>query len=74
MRDIEFWALLLLCVLVTAGIMFGPSLVPVQAAAKPTVPPCEEINKAGLIVIWRCIPDQGYPYLVNSAGFMLPEE
>lgn len=45
-------------------------LTPVQAAPAPTVPPCEAINQAGTITVYRCQPNDGAPYLVNSVGWM----
>lgn len=43
-------------------------------AAPSGIPACEPINSAGGITIYRCEPDNGYPYLVNSVGFMVFEE
>lgn len=47
---------------------------PVAAAAPLAVPVCLPINSAGLIVVYRCEPNEGLPYLLNSAGFMLFED
>jgi hypothetical protein len=49
-------------------VAFAP---PVQAA---TVPPCEAINTADVITIYRCVPDEGASFLLNSYGFMVVEE
>ena len=53
---------------------------PVQAAkpADPVVVPCQEINVAtvsdGMVIkVFRCQPESGAPYLLNSLGFMVPE-
>lgn len=43
------------------------------ASSQPDIPPCEEINTAGGITIYRCEPDDGPPYKINSLGFMLNE-
>lgn len=63
-------------VLVALTVVFLPGWMPVQAAtpAEPEVIPCQTINSAGLIFIYRCTPEQGAPYLLNSLGFMLNEE
>jgi hypothetical protein len=47
-----------------------------QAAppAPPTVAQCDQIATAGVIAIYRCIPETGPSFLVNSIGFMTPEE
>lgn len=46
-----------------------------QAAppAPPSVVDCEPIAQAGVIVVYRCVPDSGLPFLINSVGFMLQE-
>lgn len=41
--------------------------------APPEVVPCAPINTAGLIVVYRCSPEQGAPYIINSLGFMMLE-
>lgn len=43
------------------------------AAAPVDVPACEVINTAGGINVYRCEPNEGATYLVNSVGFMMPE-
>lgn len=58
------------------AVTFAP---PVQAAPSDPVPECEAINTAtvnanAVIVVFRCAPDEGYPYLLNSMGFMILEE
>lgn len=47
-----------------------------QAAppAPPTIAECDAIAQAGGIVVYRCQPDSGPSFLVNSMGFMLGEE
>lgn len=45
---------------------------PIEAAT-PDVPSCEAINSAGNLTIYRCLPNEGLPYLVNSNGFMILE-
>lgn len=49
--------------------------VPVQAATED-VPPCAAINALpdGSITVYRCEPNEGNSYLVNSLGFMLVED
>lgn len=37
---------------------------------EPEVIPCVPINSAGLILVYRCVPDQGSPYIINSLGFL----
>lgn len=63
----------MLAALISIGLMFVP---PVQAAlpAPPEVVACAPINTAGLIVVYRCSPEQGAPYLINSLGFMMIED
>lgn len=43
-------------------------------APSDPVPPCEAINTTGAIIVYRCLPDEGPSYLVNSFGFMILEE
>lgn len=54
---------------------------PVHAAppAPPEVEECLPVNTAKVsdvltIMVLRCEPENGSPYLINSAGFMMPEE
>ena len=58
------------------GIVFGYAVgtTPRAQAAPPSAPPCEPINSAGSITIYRCVPDTGLPYLINSVGMMMVEE
>lgn len=46
----------------------------VQAAPSENVPLCTAINTAGGIIVYRCLPDEGPSYLLNSFGFMLVED
>lgn len=59
----------------------NPFYRPVAAApvAPPEVKECELVNTAAvsdkiIIAVLRCQPENGAPYLINSAGFMMPEE
>lgn len=54
---------------------------PVQAAqpAPPVVKECQKVNTAKvsdalIIIVFRCEPENGPPYLLNSFGFMVVEE
>jgi hypothetical protein len=79
MRNVLIAVLITLTVL---GVPLGISLAiilsaPVQAAqpAPPTVAPCDLVNTAtlgggGVIEIFKCVPDGGTPYLLDSYGFM----
>lgn len=71
MRDSTFMAIIIFVACIT---IFGGMLLKPVVAAQPAVPPCEAINTAGAITIYRCEPDEGPPYLVNSVGFMEGEE
>lgn len=56
---------------------YAPDAPP--AAPVDPVPECTAINTAtvnenAVIVVFRCEPDEGWPYLINSLGFMLLEE
>lgn len=53
---------------------FANILMSAQAAPADPVPACEIINTADAIVVYRCLPDEGLPYLLNSYGFMVVEE
>ena len=46
----------------------------VQAAPASTAPECDEINRAGAIIVYRCQPYDGPSYLLNSFGFMVVED
>lgn len=74
-------ALLLIIVVCLAGIAIADSYETVQAAppADPEVVPCQEVNTAAVsdimvIKVFRCNPENGAPYLLNSFGFMKDEE
>lgn len=65
------WLLLMVLFVWTSGCATA-----VQAAppAPPSVVNCPAIAQAGAIVIYRCEPDSGLPFLINSVGFMQVEE
>lgn len=80
-------AAILACVTFFAAIGFTTAIqytvLPVFAAeadakeADPVVVPCKKINEAKVsdtltIAIFRCNPENGSPYNVNTAGFMMP--
>jgi hypothetical protein len=47
-----------------------------QAAqpAPPTVVQCDPIAQAGNVIVYRCQPDSGAAFLINSVGFMALED
>lgn len=57
------------------AVVFILAFAPVHAAA-PDVPPCEAINALpdGSITVYRCEPNEGLPYLLNSMGFLVVED
>jgi hypothetical protein len=57
---------------ILAVLLLADSDVLVVAALE--VPPCEAINSTPVITVYRCTPDEGLPYLLNSVGFMVIEE
>lgn len=59
--------------LVAIALLVGASQY-VKAQTADVAVPCTPIAVAGNIVVSRCVPDEGYPFLVNSFGFMLWEE
>lgn len=68
-------------VLAALLVVFLPGWIPVQAApeAPPEVKACQIVNTAKVsdvltILVFRCTPENGPPYLLNTAGFMLREE
>lgn len=56
------------------GVGFGLGNAQPVNAAPPDVPSCEAINQAGAITVYRCEPEYGLPYLINSMGFMVVED
>ena len=62
-------------VLAVVAMMMAANLS-AQAATPDTdpVPLCTPIAMAGGIMIYRCIPEDGYPFLINNMGFMLAED
>lgn len=83
MKAWHFIAYLLAASITTyAAIVTVPEIVaPVQAAppAPPTVVPCQLVNTAKVsdvltILVFRCQPENGAPYLLNTVGFMKDEE
>lgn len=77
---VEDWLSALALILCVVGLVVTLAM-PVQAAqpAPPEVKECQEVNTAKvnntmIITILRCQPENGVPYLINSAGFMMPEE
>lgn len=81
MTKIHPWQFYSLCALVIILSILLVVDMPVQAAppAPPEVKECQEVNTAKvnntmIITILRCQPENGAPYLINSAGFMMPEE
>lgn len=63
------------------GLNLSAATMPVQAAppAPPEVKECQPVNTAKVsdtftILVFRCQPDGGVPYLLNTAGFMKDEE
>lgn len=69
---LAYVVLTIMVALFVAGIF--RRLPPVHAAPPDPVPPCEAINTTGAIIVYRCLPDEGPSYLVNSFGFMILEE
>lgn len=67
---LRLW-IMLFAIVITAIVV--SSLVPVMAA-EPLAPACLPINTAGSIVVYRCEPDEGMPFLLNSMGFMVQEK
>lgn len=43
-------------------------------AAPASANVCEPVAAAGNIVVYRCEPDYGLPFYVNSVGFMAIED
>jgi len=74
MKDSGFWASLSIGAIVTMSIAFALNQNEAQAATNKTFPLCEPINSAATIIVYRCEPDDGAPYLLNSVGFMLQVE
>jgi len=76
MKDSGFWASLSIGAIVTMSVAFafGLNQNEAQAATNKTFPLCEPINSAATIIVYRCEPDNGAPYLLNSVGFMLQVE
>lgn len=81
----QLYSLLLFLVFLAAlgGIVALPAMmgVPVQAApvAPPEVKECQKVNTAKVsdvltIIVFRCEPENGPPYLLNTVGFMKDEE
>lgn len=74
----QFVVFLLACVgcAVIGAAAMRASVEIAHAAGNPVggVPACEAINHAGAITIYRCEPDWGAPYLINSIGFMKDED
>lgn len=75
------YLILVAIILVALAVVLLPGWIPVQAAtpAPPEVKECQEVNTAKvsdtmIFTILRCEPENGAPYLINSAGFMMPEE
>lgn len=73
-------ALSLLFALMSVALFFVP-MPPVQAAqsAPPEVKECQPVNTAtlsngGVIEVFRCNPEDGAPFLLNSIGFMKDEQ
>lgn len=75
--------IVLIVLLVIGAVLMGLSFAAIAAQAAqpapPTVTPCDLVNTAtlsggGMIEVFRCTPDGGAPYLLDSAGFMLPTE
>lgn len=79
----------LACVTFFAAIGFTTAIqytvLPVFAAeadakeADPVVVPCKKVNTAQVsdvltIIVFRCQPENGAPYLLNTVGFMKDEE
>lgn len=62
---------LLIAFLITVAVYGAP-----VHAAPPDVPPCEAINTLpdGSITVYRCEPNEGLSYKINSLGFMLLED
>lgn len=69
------YVIIAVIILVALMVVFLPNWLPVQAAA-PDVPPCEAINTLpdGSITVYRCEPNEGLSYKINSLGFMLLED
>lgn len=64
--------LLLSAVMLLIAMLLSLDIHAASAASEP-VPLCEPIAMAGGIMIYRCLPDEGYSFLINSMGFMVLE-
>lgn len=65
-------------ILAAMAVVFSPGWMPVQAAP-PEVKACEpvntaKVNDAMIFTILGCQLENGASYLINTAGFMMPEE
>lgn len=67
--DRAFFLTIAACLIGALVVTFAP-----RVEAAPDVPICEAINMAGSITVYRCEPDEGATYLINSLGFMLVED
>lgn len=70
-----YFALIVVLLIAAVGILiFAPRVEAAPAAPADPVPECEPINTTGAIIVYRCLPDEGPSYLLNSFGFMVVEE
>lgn len=70
-----------LIMIAAASLLVHNFVSPVQAAspAPPVVKECQKVNTAKVsdaltIIVFRCEPENGPPYLLNTVGFMKDEE
>lgn len=72
-------AILLLALVLFVAAVTRSAPVVAAPPAPPEVEECQPVNTAKVsdvltITILRCEPENGAPYLINSAGFMMAEE
>jgi hypothetical protein len=72
--DYLFFVLAICLLIASIGLAIYPPSVQAAPPAPPEVTACVPINTAGVLVISRCEPEDGLPYIINSAGFMLWED
>jgi hypothetical protein len=71
---VDRWLLILFLVFLLALVVALFLGLSSARAASGDAPPCEAINTAGAITVYRCEPNSGGSYLLNSVGFMAVEQ